>query len=1390
MASAFAPSLSYGGLNLGKGTARPAQPDPVDLLALQNAGRVVQERITKDTTIIPDLGDTLASCAAMFYCSGYSLTELAASGQVSASYTVYPNDYRAPFQKRKFVGIPEDLFEHFNAVSGVSHVGLMPEIERAWISYDHKLFFWDYVDGFAPISPKVLNETSSFWEEREYVIADVRLVKPKKGMFIDAITNLFVVTTPLSIFLLGLSFEGRGRAFRDLKLYATDLKVNTDVEMISVIGTEDGRIFMCGVQDGCLYELHYQENESWFGKRIQIINHSVSRVQSLLPRFTPLSTEEKIILLAVDNGRNCFYAMTADSVSIYKTNGEKSVQHMQTVTNLFKSAQDKAAGHPALTRDKFELRSLHVVDPVESRVGIQFFIMSNNGVRLYFGPQSMPNYYGPSSSTNYTRPIQLLHVRLPPANLIHPDTLRQQVRPTLSLYGVPQSQAQPVPRPFHTVEFLCSNYYRGMTVASHPGDRDGNDYILCMSPDLTRIGSIGQVNLPLQPSSQLIQPESYRNALGDGRPTLTEYAALTSIAGTTWATGHFLPSMSAVATPNGPAPSALNELATQFGEAPCQFMLFTNSGISFLVKRRAVDFLRADLEELQTQGTIQPLIEFRDSFGRDQTCCMLLGLACGNTFLDFQDETMSKTGNISTPRPDITAVAKQAFYDLGERPTWAERVTYGAADSQGVAVFSGRREGLALYFSRLIRPLWKAKLTQPGIAGRQKLSVAENVIVTIQKNLFLLRDFLDKNPHLFHSSPSESSNRVPVAEQEAWRAEQNSVSEIISLLSRTIEALSFILLLNDYMLGDIIIQCDPEIQKLIAAQTFETLITSQDGMTISRALVNVIIDQQIGQQISVDTISEILQHRCGSFCSTDDVMLYKAKENVRKAVESKNPLERQNWLAESLRLFAKGARILEFEKLREICGDYQQLDYARGTMVQVPSLILSSSCTSGAVELPLTCAQISDPDNIGLEAWHAGLPAGDPRTTFIQKRLRCYDLVLDSLTVFENKCSTNKGAERQDVLHQGDPEAVRSHAYELAFASEDEVFHSTLYDWLINRGLADDLLEMCPTFLEAHLKREPITVQKFQLLWQFYVKNKQSLRAAEVLATLAESTQFDLELSARLEYLTLAVGNAKSHPISATGHHETAIAFLTDLEEKVDVAQVQLEIYNVLLPHIDDAPEVGARINMLSKQLFTMTDLYTQYAIPFDLVDIKLLCLHISEHRDESIIRPIWNQIFDEILQEEVDPAATADLILGRVVPLGKRFYPSESAFPLRFIATLLVRFTLANKNVVAFGWAPQILIECGVPYTDVWDVFHEMYESQVPPFNDQANVQAISSDIAVLLSDWLKEASRPQSSARNEFPVGRIDRSIDQYLRELETGRAETQSLYESIKRDLRRHW
>ena len=56
---------------------------------------------------------------------------------------------------------------------------------------------------------------------------------------------------------------------------------------------------------------------------------------------------------------------------------------------------------------------------------------------------------------------------------------------------------------------------------------------------------------------------------------------------------------------------------------------------------------------------------------------MLLGLASGSTYLDNAGQ--SATGTITTVTTDIANVAKQAFYDFGERPMWAERVTYGTS---------------------------------------------------------------------------------------------------------------------------------------------------------------------------------------------------------------------------------------------------------------------------------------------------------------------------------------------------------------------------------------------------------------------------------------------------------------------------------------------------------------------------------------------------------------------------------------------------------------------------------------------------------------------------------------------------------------------------------------
>ena len=141
-------------------------------------------------------------------------------------------------------------------------------------------------------------------------------------------------------------------------------------------------------------------------------------------------------------------------------------------------------------------------------------------------------------------------------------------------------------------------------------------------------------------------------------------------------------------------------------------------------------------------------------------------------------------------------------------------------------------------------------------------------------------------------------------------------------------------------------------------------------------------------------------------------------------------------------MYSKGCKNITFEKLQDIVTEYRRLRYARGS-----------------VELPLRCAQEWDPEKLGRDYWLAGCPPDDRRREAFERRVQCYDLALGSLHAFDEAVDTARGSNGMDVVVD-DSVQVSQTAYKMAFGSSDVVFHSALYDWLIQRGSADELLEV------------------------------------------------------------------------------------------------------------------------------------------------------------------------------------------------------------------------------------------------------------------------------------------------------------------------------------------
>lgn len=84
--------------------------------------------------------------------------------------------------------------------------------------------------------------------------------------------------------------------------------------------------------------------------------------------------------------------------------------------------------------------------------------------------------------------------------------------------------------------------------------------------------------------------------------------------------------------------------------------------------------------------------------------------------------------------------------------------------------------------------------------------------------------------------------------------------------------------------------------------------------------------------------------------------------------------------------------------------------------------------------------------------------------------------------------------------------------------------------------------------------------------------------------------RFDLRLEERLECLTRAAGNAKAYSNSESAQSESSLGLLQDLEEKVEVAELQLAIYYHLSARGDEDSDAGRCIRDLSKRLYNVTE--------------------------------------------------------------------------------------------------------------------------------------------------------------------------------------------------------
>lgn len=164
----------------------------------------------------------------------------------------------------------------------------------------------------------------AYYDGLSHLIVSVGLVTPKPGVFIADVKYLLVITTPTEIVILGVTFGETTKSlaspgvssatseYQEMQLMNKPIFIlNTEnVAITTISGTADHRIFLGG-RDGSLFEIGYQSESNWFGKRCKKINHSQGLMSYIVPGFLKVFAEaDSIAKIVVDNSRHLLYTLT------------------------------------------------------------------------------------------------------------------------------------------------------------------------------------------------------------------------------------------------------------------------------------------------------------------------------------------------------------------------------------------------------------------------------------------------------------------------------------------------------------------------------------------------------------------------------------------------------------------------------------------------------------------------------------------------------------------------------------------------------------------------------------------------------------------------------------------------------------------------------------------------------------------------------------------------------------------------------------------------------------------------------------------------------------------------------------------------------------------------
>lgn len=1241
------------------------------------------------------------------------------SEQINASQTLTTfsgiNDYDYPSLSSPSVGLagmellsllkrvplPAELVEQFNYMQCNCMMGLFPEIRRAWLTIDSNIYVWNYEDG----------SDSAYFDGLDETILCVGLVKAKPEIFKDDVKYILCLTTPIDIVLLAVTFTSKRLGslghddFAEMHLHPNPVfSIPSDnIYMTCVTGTQSGRIFLGG-KDGCVYEVAYQSADSWFPWRnCRKVNHSSGTLSFLVPSFlsTTFSGEDSIVQLAVDNTRNTLYSRSEKgTIQLFDLGADgNGMLHVASLTEDRITHRAESVARTTMGYNQFH-PIVHIAPiPRQESKSVHLVAITHTGVRLYFTTTTV------RAPLERPSKLQLVHVRMPP--------------------GYAPSATSQRPSQVH-----AAFYRQGISLMA-ASQSEETDVLWGISPDPFPFQS------PLK-EMQVAVPM-------DGRTwSLSEVPEF----------GSNMICSCPVIRDQWPEPPAV---VSQHVSCQRSFVALSSQGSYLFTTYRPVEQLKQLF--IQSQGFDSDSVRaFFKLYKEDQACATCLVLACSaqasqQQIAEWATRAFFKYGESVSHHPSpastgvhptetgtglggsyIASPGRPGYGSPGFVTSTPQYGSMGQAVVRAEVTRSSKHDGLCIYFARILETFWDARLVfedflmplpsdpqQPTPVLRSVHNVEQ--LGWILEKLRQLQTWMEQNLRFMLPNLEGGFPRVPMAgaqsllqqthqaSAEALQAEKTFIINFKSLIDRSLETLCLWQVLNEHNVEDVIFHLDTVIRERLKHIKFRDLVAT--GQEICSSLISALMNCYLDDSASTDAISERLRDLCPSLFSNDDAVSTKAGELLMLAKRSRDKVEQESILKDALQCYRQVTHQINLEL---ICSLFESVRFYEGV-----------------VELSLYAALKRDPQGLALHFYRNGEPRGDVQgEEALIARQQCYKCVLDGLQrllVMKTSPSQSPGRPTQpgpppapdpNAMAPLDADKLMEEVLSYSLSYGDELWHVMLYQWLIDNALTDRLLEIKSPHLEAFLKRsstqqQPGELKILDLLWKYYEKTKNYSAAARVLSKLSEKESPDVTLESRLEYLARAIMSAKSCNLRTAGSGEGE--FLHELEEKLEVARIQMQVYQALvnLKAANPSRRISQALAVLDSRLLDVTTLYGDFADEFGLSECKLAIVHCAGHYDPILIETLWRDIIEAELHDSLQssPSDRMAVVSKKVAYLGKVYVHSERYFPLGAIILML------EKKSAELSWDPtwvfMTLLEIGIPFPVLHGIYDRLFKAKDP---------------------------------------------------------------------------